>query len=151
MGSNTASMIEISHVPVLAVPELAQFKNFKNIIYATDLQHVEKELKALAPYVEKFGSTVHMIHVASSQKAVADSEAKLDKVVQKGGYENILVRVLVNKSVDEALQEYVNKMKPDLLTLFAHPHSFYEKLFDRSITRKMAFQSKIPLLAFKQR
>jgi nucleotide-binding universal stress UspA family protein len=32
LGSNTASVIEVSHVPVLAVPELGDFRNFRNVV-----------------------------------------------------------------------------------------------------------------------
>jgi nucleotide-binding universal stress UspA family protein len=151
LGSNTASVIEISHVPVLAVPELGSFKNFRNVVYASDLTHLEKELKTLIPYLEKFDSTVHLIHVAQSLKTVSIIERKIDSVVQKTGYKNVVVRVMVNKQVDEAIDHYVDVIKADLLTMFTHERSFYEKLFDRSMTRKMAFHSKVPLLAFRQR
>src|SRR5688572_4578472 len=92
LGSNTTSVIEISHVPVLAVPELGSFKNFRNVVYASDLTHLEKELKTLIPYLEKFDSTVHLIHVAQSLKTVSLLEKKIDSVVQKTGYKNIIVR-----------------------------------------------------------
>jgi nucleotide-binding universal stress UspA family protein len=151
MGSNTASVIGISHVPVLAVPELGTFKNFKNVVYASDLNHLEKELKTLVPYLEKFDSTVHLIHVAQSLKTVTEVEKKIDAVVQRAGYKNIIVRVMVNKNVDEAIGHYVDVVKADLLTMFTHDRSAYERLFNRSVTRKMAFQSKVPLLAFRQR
>jgi nucleotide-binding universal stress UspA family protein len=151
MGSNTASVIEVSHVPVLVVPELAEFKTFKNVVYATDLKHVEKEMKTLIPYLEMFGSTVHLIHVASSLKDVSAIEKKIDGIVQKIGYKNMITRVMVNKNIDEAIDHYVTTTKADLLTTFTHEHGFYDKLFNRSITRKIAFQSKVPLLAFKQK
>ena len=151
MGSNTASVIEVSSVPVLAVPELGNFKGFKNVVYATDLKHIEKELKTLLPYLEVFGSTIHLIHITSAQKNVSTIETKIEGFVKKSGYKNVIARVLVSKNVDDAIENYVEAVKADLLTMFTHEPSFYEKMFDRSMTRKMAFQSKIPLLAFKQR
>lgn len=150
LGSNTTSVIGISHVPVLAVPELGEFKSFKNVVYATDLKHVHKELKTLIPYLEKFNSTVHLLHVTRSLKEVSALEKKLDAIVSKEGITNIVCKVIVNKNVDEAIEYYTKEVKADLLTMFTHDVSFYEKLFDRSITRKMAFHSKIPLLAFRQ-
>lgn len=151
LGSNTTSVIEISHVPVLAVPELGDFKNFNNVVYATDLKHTQKELQTLLPYLEKFNSTIHLIHVTSSLKEVAAIEKKIDAIVQKSGMGNVIVRVMVNKEIDEAIDHYVTVVKADLLAMFTHDVSFYEKLFNRSMTRKMAFQSKIPLLAFRQK
>ncbi|TFH06843.1 MAG: universal stress protein [Nitrosomonadales bacterium] len=151
LGSNTASVIEVSHVPVLAVPELGDFKHFKNVVYATDLKYIENELKILIPYLERFDSTVHLIHIASTLKEVAAVEKRIESVVERCGFKNVIFRVMVNKKIDEAIDHYVGVIKADLLTMFTHDASFYEKLFNRSITRKMAFQSKVPLLAFKQR
>jgi nucleotide-binding universal stress UspA family protein len=150
LGSNTASVIEVSHVPVLAVPELGEFKSFKNVVYATDLTNVQKELKTLIPYLEKFNSTVHLLHVTSSLKEVSGLEKKIDGIVKKAGVTNVICKVIVNKNIDEAIDYYVVESKADLLTMFTHDVSFYEKLFNRSMTRKMAFHSKIPLLAFRQ-
>lgn len=151
LGSNTTSVIEVSHVPVLAVPELGNFRHFKNVVYASDLMHIEKELKTLIPYLKEFGSIVHLIHITSSSKQVPAIEKKIDHVVQKLGYKNVIVRILINKKIDEAIDQYVDTTKADLLAMFTHDPSVYEKLFDRSMTRKMAFHSKVPLLAFKQR
>jgi nucleotide-binding universal stress UspA family protein len=151
IGSNTASLIEVSHVPVLVIPEFAEFKNFRTVVYATDLKHTAKELEILIPYLNKFNSVVHLIHVTSSLKQVSILEKKIDSIVTKTAYANVVVKVMVNKNIDEAIEHYVKTVKADLLTTFTHEHGFYDKLFDRSITRKIAFQSKIPLLAFKQK
>jgi len=151
VGTNTASVIDVSSLPVLVIPELAEFKNFTKVVYATDLMHTEKELKILIPYFMKFESIVHLVHVTSSLKGVSDIEKRIDAIVEKAGYKNVIVRVMVNKNVDEAIQHYVDSIKADILATFTHQYGFYEKLFDRSLTRKLAFQSKLPLLAFKHK
>lgn len=149
VGSNTASVIEYSKIPVLAVPKRAQFKSFKDIVYACDMKNVDKELKALVPYAEKFGSTVHMLHIATTGKDVESLEERLDKAVKKTGYENLVSLVLVDRHIEGAIDQYIGVSKADLLVMFTHNLTFYEKLFDRSLTRRMAFQSSVPLLAFK--
>lgn len=150
LGSNTTSVIEVSHIPVLAVPEHAEFKGFRNVVYASDLLHLEKELKVLIPYIEKFGSTIHLVHIVPNGKDVEAIEAKIEGVLQKFAYKNLVTLVLVDNNIDAAIDQYVEVSKADILAMFTHELSFYEKLFDRSMTRKMAFHSKIPLLAFKQ-
>ena len=150
LGSNTTSVIEVSHVPVLAVPEHAEFKGFRNVVYASDLHRHEKELKILIPYIEKFGSTIHLIHIVPNGKNVEAIEAKIESVLQKFTYKNLVTLVLVDNNIDAAIDQYVEVSKADILAMFTHELSFYEKLFDRSMTRKMAFHSKIPLLAFRQ-
>ncbi|MEO5603810.1 MAG: universal stress protein, partial [Cyclobacteriaceae bacterium] len=150
LGSNTASVIEESHIPVLAVPEHAEFKGFRNVVYASDLRHLEKELSILILYVEKFGSTIHLIHILQDGNEVQETELKIERVLQKFSYKNLVTLVLVDSDIGAAIDQYVEVSKADILAMFTHELSFYEKVFDKSITRKMAFHSSIPLLAFKQ-
>ena len=151
LGSNTTSIIEASPVPVLAVPAKATFKGFKDVVYASDLHHTEKELKILVPYVEKFGSVVHLVHVAPNGKEVDALEEKIEKITQKQGYKNMVNLVLVDRDIDGAIDQYIQVTKADLLAMFTHELSLYEKLFDKSKTREMAFHSRVPLLAFRQK
>lgn len=150
MGSNTTSVIEVSHVPVLAVPAKADFTGFRNIIYASDLKNLEKELKILVPYVERFGSVIHLLHILPNGREVEATEEKIEKVLDKLKYKNIITLVLVDRNIESAIDQYIDVSKANLLAMFTHELSFYEKLFDRSYTRRMAFHSKVPLLAFKQ-
>lgn len=149
-GSNTNSVIEVSHVPVLAVPERAEFRGFRNVVYASDLRNLEGELNTLIPYIERFGSTIHLIHIVPPGNQVDVIEAKIEAVLKNFHYKNIVTLVLVDSDVDSALDQYVEVSRADVLAMFTHELSFFEKVFDRSMTRKMAFHSKIPLLAFRQ-
>lgn len=151
IGSNTASVIESSPVPVLAVPEFGEFKHLRNVVFATDLQRTEKELKKLLAYTGQFDAIVHLIHVTDSPKQVSFLERKIDAIVERLGAPNVIVRVLVNRNISEAIDQYITAVKADLLAMFTQEHDFYDKLFNRSLTRQIAFQSRIPLLAFKQR
>ncbi len=149
-GSNTNSVIEVSHIPVLAVPEKADFKGFRNVVYASDLENLEAELEILIRYIEKFGSTIHLIHIVPPGAQVDVVEEKIQAVLNGFTYKNIVTLVLVDSNIGIALETYVEVSKADVLAMFTHEISFVERVFDRSMTRKMAFQSKIPLLAFRQ-
>lgn len=151
LGSNTVSVIGASKIPVLVVPEQAEFRTFRNVIYATDLKHLQKELNILIPYIEKFGSTIHILHIVPNGSDVGELEAKMEKIVQKVGYKNIVTLVTVDTDVNAAIDQYIGVSKADVVTMFTHEPSFYEKVFDKSLTRRMAFHGRIPLLAFKQK
>lgn len=150
LGSNTSSVIKVSHVPVLAVPEKADFKGFRNVVYASDLRNLHEELDILIRYVEKFGSTIHLIHIVPPGKQVEIIETQIEVVLKKFPYRNIITLVLVDNDIESALEQYVEVSKADVLAMFTHEWSFTEKVFDRSTTRKMAFHGRIPLLAFRQ-
>jgi nucleotide-binding universal stress UspA family protein len=150
IGSNAASLIEISHIPVLAVPERAEYKGFKNVVYATDLKHIEKELATLIPWVREFGSNLHILHVMKKGDSPEVVKDRISKAWQRAGYEKITVAIKQAEAIDMAIEGYVKQVKAELIAMFTDERTMYQKLFDRSITKKMAFQSRVPLLAFKR-
>jgi nucleotide-binding universal stress UspA family protein len=151
VGSNTTSVIQMSEVPVLAVPDDAKFSGFKDIIYACDLQNAEKELRTLQTYASRFGSTIHLVHVEANGDRVDEIEEQLAAMLKRLKLKNVCAVVLVDRDVEGAIDQYIGVNKADLLAMFTHKVSFYEKLFDKSMTRKVAFHSLVPLLAFKKR
>lgn len=151
VGSNTTAVIETLDIPVLVVPDKAKFKGFRQIIYATDMRNLEKELKTIHVYAAQFGSTIHAVHVTGHGADLGSLETKMDKVVAKLKYKNVVTMVLMDEDIESALEQYIALCKADALTMFTHDINFFEKLFDRSYTRRMAFQSKVPLLSFKKR
>lgn len=150
IGSNTASVLASSHIPILVVPEQGTFSPFRNVIYASDLRHLEQELKILIPYVEKFEAIIHILHIVDHGSDVVETEARIERAVSKAGYKNIVTLVTVDHEVDAAIESYISVTRADVVAMFTHKPSFYEKMLDRSVTRKMAFHSKIPLLAFNK-
>lgn len=150
-GSNTVSVLEASHVPVLVVPDEAEFKPFRNVIYATDLRHIEKELAILIPYVEKFGSTIHILHIVEDGSLVPAAEEKIEKITKKLRYNNVVTLVTMDHDVNGAIDHYISVSKADLVAMFNARASFMEKVLDKSLTRRMAFEGTTPLLAFKQK
>lgn len=151
IGSNTTSVIEGSHIPVLVVPAKARFKGFHDIVYACDMKDPERELKILLPYAEKFDSVVHLVHVTSSGRKIEELEEKIEKIFQKLKAKNVAAVILVDDGIEEAIEQYLSVNKASLLAMFTHKLSFIERLFDKGMTRKVAFHSSVPLLAFKKR
>lgn len=151
LGSNTASMVEISHIPVMAIPENAVYKTFKNVVFATNLDHFDDELKTMLPYLKVFDATLHVLHVARKGKNTDNIGAQIKEKLKLADYRKSTVTVNSNDKVDSAIDKFVTELKPDMLTMFTTEHGFFDKLFNRSLTQKMAFQSSVPLLAFKRK
>jgi nucleotide-binding universal stress UspA family protein len=149
IGSNTASLMEISHIPVLAIPEEAEFKSLKNVVFASNLRHMEEEIKTLLPYLKVFDATLHVVHITSKAKETEKLQEGVKEILKEQGYRKSTVTIKVSKDIDESIADFVQQLNADMLAMFTHEHSFFDKLFNRSVTKKMAFQSKVPLLAFK--
>jgi nucleotide-binding universal stress UspA family protein len=113
---------------------------------------VQKELDIIIEFARIFGSQVHMIHVAPAmdKKLEADKNS-VEEIISKTGYDKVDFKLILDEDITTAIDGYIKKTKADLLTTFTHKLSLEEKLFGRSVTRKLAYQGTIPLLAVKRK
>ena len=152
LGGTAVSVIESSTAPVLAIPKFAAYWNFTNVVYATDLSNVEKELDTIIPFAKIFNSNLRMVHVVPVvDKKVEGRRLEVEKLIQKVKYPNLSFQLLIDDDIPEAIDRFIRETKADLLTTFTHELNLYEKLFGLSVTRTIAYQGNIPLLAFKRR
>lgn len=151
MGSNATAVINNSDIPVITVPEFARFKNLKQIVYATDMTNINAEMKILVPLAKLFDATVHILHIISPKsKKKIDTKKIITNVTGKMKYPKITFHILINDYIIEGIDEYIASTKADILAMFTHNLTFFEKLFGKSVTRQMAFQTQIPLLTIKK-
>ena len=149
LGGTAVSVIDVCSEPVLAIPEKAGFTNFKNVVYASDLKDVQKELDDIIPFAKIFGSTVHMVHVVEAiDKNMEAKREEVNAMVQRADYAKISLDIVIDDNVPLAIDKYIKEKNGDLLTTFTHELNLFEKIFARSVTRRLAYQGIIPLLAF---
>lgn len=152
LGGTTVSVIDECPVPVLAIPALASYQNLKHIVYASDLKNIQKELDIIVEFAKIFESAVHMIHVAPvMDKKVEAAIQTVEGVIQKMNYNKLDFKLILEEDVTMAIAGYIKETKADLLTTFTHKLSLEEKIFGRSVTRKVAYQAITPLLAVKRK
>ena len=150
MGSNAAAVIDNSSVPVIAIPENAEFKTISKIAYASDLFNLHEEIKTVALFARLFDATVQVLHILP-----ADSAKKVDKTMETdlikiSKYQKIAYHVLRNDSIVDALNTYIIDEQVDMLAMFTHKLDFYEKLFGKSVTRQLTFHAQVPLITFNK-
>lgn len=152
LGGTTVSVIDSVYCPVLAIPQFAEYKNFSKIVYATDLKNIHKELDLIIPFAKIFNTKISAVHVATSVDMKIEVQRKgAEQIIRDTGYDKIDFTLIINDDVPQAIDQFIKETKADLLTTFTHELSLYEKLFGLGITRKLAYQGNIPLLAFKKR
>jgi nucleotide-binding universal stress UspA family protein len=152
-GSNTATVIEKARHPVIAVPDGAEFKKIKKITYATNYYASELyAIKKLAEIALPFNATINILHVADGE-FISETESEIlkqfvQKVSKKIKYNKFSYQLIFGGSVEKGLNSYLKKQPSDLLAMSTQHRNLLEKWFGKSITKKMAYQSDVPLLAF---
>ncbi len=153
-GSNTASIIENTHCPVLAIPHHYKFKGIQNLAYAAaDLSNVKKELKKVIPMVQKLDASLAIFHIQDAkthQKMIDTKEITLSLSHHFKFYKMHLDIIEdLEDNTQEAIEKYVKKHKLDILIMLHQKRGFFGRLFLASQTKEIAHKLNVPLLAIK--
>jgi len=149
LGSNTASIIEKSPAPVLAIPHNADYKDLKNIVYAyDDIKSGLPSFRKLLEFAEIYDSDITLLHIIESSSNTAElNKQEFEKIKQSVSYSKIRLELVKEVNILEGINDYVNSNNVDMLVMAVKKKSLLDKIFSRSLTKKMAYHTKIPLLA----
>lgn len=148
LGSTTASVIANASVPVLGIPVEAEYRKIHNIAFTT--QYKEKDNDAIMQAIEiaqKFDARIQCLYIKNP-----DDPTDIDEriAVWKQHYKgmNIDFFNIAGDHIEQTILDFIENQHADLLVMRTHKRSFFENLFHRSLTKKMAYHSKVPLLIF---
>lgn len=147
LGSNTVKIIHHAHCSVLAVPEQASFPPFERVVFAADLQKLSPEvLTYINQFTQHFPASVDILHVYKKGDHDVENPKQLDKVFDLVPHTFYYVWT---EEIEEGIQQHIEEHGNDLLMLVPRAHPLFDKLFQRSISRKLAYHSRVPLLAIR--
>jgi nucleotide-binding universal stress UspA family protein len=156
-GSRTAGIIGKANIPVLSVPLLSEWRPPARIILAiNNLKEANLVLtRPLLQLAALFSSHLHIAiftkgHMPGTKKYAEDEmilEAYLTKV--QAGKKKIPVTTvhLGGTTFIPTIEDYISANEIDMVAMITHRRSFTQGIFHKSLTRRMSYQSDIPLLA----
>lgn len=153
MGTVTAHTIDKIEQPVLVIPQGAKFNGINRIVFPTmmansvDLSQSEEEALAKLVELAKFSSDteIDMIHVDVD----AEKRAHIDEVFKNRPLDGFTYTRSFADSVDVGIMKYLESGDVDLLAFYRPHRSFWERIYHSSVSRKLLFQSRIPLFVFQ--
>ena len=155
-GSKTAAIIGKSHLPVLAVPVDYKWKCPEKILLLTN--HFEDD-SAMLDFIFEMASfykaVVYVAVYTDEEEDIAVTFLEHTRKIgvyekllkEKYNNESIVVTHLYGKEFETALQDYIKEKHIDMLAMITYQRKFPDTLFHPSITKRMAYHTKIPLLA----
>lgn len=151
IGSNAAAVVDNSSVPVLVIPPNTEWSTIKHIVYATDMDSITEEVKPIAVFASIFNAAITILHVLpeDSSKKI-DGKSLAADLIKITNYKKISFHVSRNNSIADEVDTFVVDQKADMLAMVTHKLDFYEKLFGKSVTRQLAFHTRIPLLTYNR-
>ncbi|MBU1009513.1 MAG: universal stress protein [Bacteroidetes bacterium] len=156
MGSTTAKVIEKCRVPVLTIPlhyDAEAFEQPSRIMYITNFDDSDFiNLHKLIAFVRPFKVKIYCVHVHIADSVVLD-EARMKKMREHFDREystfNIECGLIESGDLLEGIESFVQEKQIDVISLVSHKRSLISQLLKPGLTRKILFQSEIPLLVFR--
>jgi len=155
LGSFTAAVLENIQIPVLAIPENAVFGGLKTMVYALDFGHYNlSNLNKLVDFARLFQSEITLLHFIKNEsertKGVSKIIELMNHTIQHNNYLKISTQVIQAEEVYGGIHAYMSEFKPDMMVLSMRHRSFFQKVFGRSLTKRLAYHSHIPVLAMHE-
>ncbi|MBI4947543.1 MAG: universal stress protein [Bacteroidetes bacterium] len=153
LGSNTTKVIEKAQHPVIAVPDGTLFHGIKKITYATNYYESDVDaIKTLCEIAEPFKAVINILHISEGEY-VPEIENELlkqfvSKVSKQVNYNNFSFQLIIGKDIEKELSNYLMSSSADLFSMSIFHRNLFEKIFGKSITKKLAYHTHVPLLAF---
>lgn len=157
IGSTTARLIEKSTVPVLAVPagyDSGSFFAPASIAYITSFDETDLHaLNRLIAFVRPFRVKIYCLHIHPGGDYVLDT-VRMKKMrayfTESHADLDIECGLIESDDILEGLESFVQDKKIDVLALVSRKRNLLTQLLKPSLTRKLLFQSDIPLLVFRE-
>jgi len=135
----------------MIVPAECQIYPIEHIVDATDLYQDETEFNLVMRFADLFNSRVSMLHVCQEYDEAEKERIDMLNGALAGriGKRDVKYVSQVHEHVVDGIEKYTSEHPTDLLMVFTHKRLFYEKLFNPSLAKELAFESKVSLLILK--
>jgi nucleotide-binding universal stress UspA family protein len=150
-GNKTSDVVEQVSCPVLVIHEEVQKLNLDKIAIACDLCKMDDLscLDILKEIIRAAHSDVDVVHITKSEKA-KEGKTHPDRETIKLNWHiknhRKPVKYCCNPKDEKGLMEFIDQNEIGLLAMLPEESSFFENLIHESLTHKMTFHAKVPLL-----
>ncbi len=156
IGSVVYRVLDRTKVPVLAIPENSTYnitREVKNIAYATEFDDSDfVAIRRLLSILSEFKVKVHCIHFSKeSRKSIDQVRMENLKDYFRKVHKGIEVNCHLLEGEDnlKEVESFVEEKQIDLFSMVNRKRGLLARLFNPGLTRKLIYQSTIPLLIFR--
>jgi len=151
LGSNAVDIIKMCDVPVLVIPETYTSFSPEKIGFASDFLKVPDygPLQILKDLAALYDAEVMVFHIA--EEIGEEEQKQIDKIKEAlSSLKNFSIRIASYDKVTEGIKHFAKSHELDVLALMPRKHNLFERLFVQSVTKTIAIDIDIPLLAFHE-
>jgi len=153
MGSNTLQVVKSVKLPLLVVPNSSVFDGLHRISFAADYEHLD-HMHLLDPMVtlaKSHGAEVKIVNVSEEEKS-ADFAHAVEGFALHGIMDGVTHQFYteVNSNVVDGLEKFNEEKDIELITMVARQHTFFDRLFHKSVTQEVSKLADVPMLVLHE-
>ncbi len=149
IGSASITVARCLEVPLFVIPDGFKYKRIRKISFACDMNHTEDSTTVYTTkyFAKVFDAELEIISVEDPFKERSEITASsIDFVEEKLVGVKHKTFLLADKDVAFGLEDHYTNYPADLIILNPKKHNLFQILFGSSVTKKIIFHSKTPLL-----
>ena len=148
-GSVSTHVARHSHCPVLLIPGDCQCKGFSEIVFASNYNAADEAM--LQQLIEMAGigpANIHFVHIEEEAgKPYSVGKVEFEQAIRENmphiGFNTVEIEC---SDIEAGIVQYAEEIDADLIAMGTLRRGFLENLFHRSVTKRMAFHTTVPLL-----
>lgn len=143
-GSTAVDVLKSIDIPTLIIPEKASVEKIRRVGFAADFENTSADsLNPLSEVVRKTNSELIVFHIEKS--TVPDTEFVFPDFEELKDIPHLLAHVQ-DEDVIHGIETVIEDNNIDVMAMVAHHYNFLDKLFHKSVTKKMIMNAEIPVL-----
>lgn len=149
LGTIATKVMNDVKAVVLAIPERCKYEPVKNLLFVTEYQSDDMQsflkVKALAKVFQAHIDCLRVVpqHHEDYGNDMRNWEELIDN-------HNIKLHSVTGNDVEGIILNFIDSHKINMIAMHVHHRNFFEKLFEISLSKKLAFHINIPILAIHE-
>lgn len=153
-GSLVKSVMTKCDVPMLFIPEGYNWRESKEVVYATDFSNYDVEtIDRIFSILKPYKPHIHVIHFVenSDNPKEANEMEKLEQIYLEKDFEGEIHFQLVHTdNAPQALKIFCERNDISLSSFIAYRKGFFDFMFKDKLNKDAFLSLNIPMLTFKQ-
>jgi len=156
LGSVASNILKNAPCPVMVIPEETEFEKKLVIGYATEFLDTDPfEIWKTIKFFKLFQPEIKCVHFNEKQAYKEDKINELELYFAETAPElnvelyNLPVKDKVKDKVKD-MNKFIKEHNVNMLVMYKPKRTFFDSIFHKSYTQKMARHTNIPLLVFKE-
>lgn len=152
LGSVATGLIRNARTNVLVVPQTVEIRPVREVVLATDYHTLEEPncLRPLAQLIAQKEARLTGLSIVDNQTPILIGE-EFEQYTQRFtdffGRDDISFYFVLDQEVESGVNTYLDTHAVDLLVTIPHRKTLRDVIWNRSLTRRLAFRPRVPLLA----